>query len=156
MRGRKPKPTTLKLLAGNPGKRKLNRREPKVKPGVPAPPSWLGKVAKTEWRRVTKEAPLGLLTKLDRQVLAQYCQNVQRIGELEQIVTESGYTFVSEKGYVCQRPEMGMLKNLQTIQRGLCAELGFSPSSRSRVTITEPPKQDTDEEFLFGNSRRGA
>jgi hypothetical protein len=28
MRGRKPKPTMLKVLSGNPGKRKLNRGEP--------------------------------------------------------------------------------------------------------------------------------
>jgi hypothetical protein len=32
MRGRKPKPTRLKLVAGNPGKRPLNPREPTPEP----------------------------------------------------------------------------------------------------------------------------
>ena len=151
MRGRKPKPTHIKLLTGNPGKRKVNTREPKPAAGAPTCPGWLNRAAKVEWRRILKDSPVGLVTKLDRQVLAQYCQNVARIAELEQIVDEQGYTFLSEKGYVCQRPEMGMLKNLQTIQRALCAELGFSPSSRSRVTIAAPPAtQDPDEAFLFG------
>ena len=38
MRGRKPKPTALKLLEGNPGKRRINGTEPK-------PPSSLSTVA---------------------------------------------------------------------------------------------------------------
>jgi P27 family predicted phage terminase small subunit len=96
-------------------------------------------------------------------VFAQYCQNVARIAELERIVDEQGYTFVTEKGYVLPRPEMGMLKSLQTLQKGLIAELGFSPSSRSRVQMAPlAPKTgdakptDSDEEFLFGHGRRGA
>lgn len=159
MRGRKPKPTHLKILAGNPGKRRINKREPQPRGGVGAAPAWLNKAAKTEWRRVLKESPGGLITALDRQILAQYCQNVARIAELERIVEDQGYTFVSEKGFVCQRPEMGMLKNLQTIQKGLIAELGFSPSSRSRVHLAPTARQaptDPDEEFLFGRGRRGA
>jgi hypothetical protein len=34
MRGRKPKPTYLKLLNGNPGKRPLNEQEPKPQPAL--------------------------------------------------------------------------------------------------------------------------
>lgn len=155
MKGRKPKPTHLKILTGNPGKRKLNKAEPKAKAGIRSCPAYLNRTAKAEWKRVMKEAPDGLLTELDRPLLAMYCQNVARIGELEKIVEDEGYTFMSEKGYICQRPEMGMLKNLQTIQKGLLAELGFSPSSRSRVTLV-PKKADKDpaEEELFG--QRGA
>jgi hypothetical protein len=39
MRGRKPTPTTLKLMAGNPGKRPLNRHEPKPVTSIPHLPS---------------------------------------------------------------------------------------------------------------------
>ncbi len=35
MRGRKPKPTAAKIASGNPGKRPLNTREPKVLPEPP-------------------------------------------------------------------------------------------------------------------------
>ena len=36
--GTKPKPTHLKLITGNPGKRALNRKEAKAKAAIPAPP----------------------------------------------------------------------------------------------------------------------
>ncbi len=36
MRGRRPKPTRIKFLTGNPGKRPLNAGEPRPDPGVPS------------------------------------------------------------------------------------------------------------------------
>ena len=41
MAGRKPKPTAIKELEGNPGKRKLNKKEPKPEKGMPVCPEWL-------------------------------------------------------------------------------------------------------------------
>ena len=41
MAGRKPKPTALKKLEGNPGKRKLNTKEPVPGKGMPDCPKWL-------------------------------------------------------------------------------------------------------------------
>ena len=47
-RGRKPKPTHLKVLAGNPGKRPLPKNEPKPKPIAPRCPQWLDPIARKE------------------------------------------------------------------------------------------------------------
>lgn len=41
MAGRKPKPTAIKKLEGNPGKRKLNTKEPIPAKGMPECPDWL-------------------------------------------------------------------------------------------------------------------
>lgn len=41
MAGRKPKPTEVKTLEGNPGKRKINTKEPMPGKGIPACPEWL-------------------------------------------------------------------------------------------------------------------
>ena len=41
MAGRKLKPTAVKELEGNPGKRKLNKKEPKPDKGMPTCPEWL-------------------------------------------------------------------------------------------------------------------
>ena len=41
MAGRKPKPTAVKKLEGNPGKRKLNDKEPMPVKGMPTCPAWL-------------------------------------------------------------------------------------------------------------------
>lgn len=45
-RGRKPTPTAIKVLEGNPGKRPLNANEPKPKKKAPRCPSWLEEEAK--------------------------------------------------------------------------------------------------------------
>ena len=41
MAGRKPKPTAVKKLEGNPGKRKLNTKEPNPGKEMPDCPAWL-------------------------------------------------------------------------------------------------------------------
>ena len=52
MAGRKPKPTAIKKLEGNPGKRKLNTQEPIPAKGMPECPEWLMPEAKKEWERL--------------------------------------------------------------------------------------------------------
>ena len=52
MAGRKPKPTAIKKLEGNPGKRKLNTKEPIPAKGMPDCPEWLLPEAKKEWERL--------------------------------------------------------------------------------------------------------
>ena len=49
--GRKPTPTTLKELKGNPGRRPLNEAEPKPAARLPSPPAHLSRSARREWRR---------------------------------------------------------------------------------------------------------
>lgn len=53
-RGRKPKPTAIKELEGNPGKRPLNANEPRPERKAPRCPAWLDTEAKREWRRMGK------------------------------------------------------------------------------------------------------
>ena len=55
MAGRKPKPTAPKKLEGNPGKRKLNTKEPVPEKGMPDCPKWLLPEAKEEWRRLCQK-----------------------------------------------------------------------------------------------------
>jgi len=49
MRGRKPKPTQLKLLEGNRGHRPINGAEPKPPGAQPTCPTHLSPTAKAEW-----------------------------------------------------------------------------------------------------------
>ena len=85
-RGRKPKPTAVKQLEGNPGKRQLNANEPKPAARAPSCPKWLEDDAKKEWRRLAKQMEqLGILTEVDMAAFAGYiktrcyCQNSERI-----------------------------------------------------------------------------
>lgn len=52
MAGRRPKSRVLKLVTGNPGKRKLRDDEPEAESGWPAKPAKLPKIASDEWDRI--------------------------------------------------------------------------------------------------------
>lgn len=137
-RGPLPKPTALKVLEGNPGKRPLNRAEPKPRPVAPKCPAWLLLEAKREWRRVAPELErLGLLTVVDGTALAGYCQAYARWREAEAALSEHGLTFATDKGYVCVRPEVAIAQRSLQLVKGFCAEFGLTPSSRGRMTLPE-------------------
>src|SRR6476620_7381333 len=106
MRGRKPKPTMLKVLDGNPGRRPLNECEPAAPQGVPECPDWLSDEAKAEWKRVIPELQMmGLLSSADRAALAAYCTAWCRWVEAEEMVKKFGTIVKSpEKGFPMKSP----------------------------------------------------
>jgi phage terminase small subunit len=90
MRGRKPKPTHLKLLEGNPGRRPLNIGEPRPQAKIPTCPAHLSPSAKAEWKRLAHMLHrLGVITELDRAALAAYCQAYGRWVEAERKLKET-------------------------------------------------------------------
>ena len=90
MRGRKPKPTGLKLVEGNPGKRAVNKREPRPEVRVPTYPAHLCPAAKAEWKRLAQELfVLGIVTALDRAALAVDRQAYGRWAEAERKLAET-------------------------------------------------------------------
>jgi P27 family predicted phage terminase small subunit len=151
MRGRKPKPTELKLLAGNPGGHRSNESEPQFTAGAPDPPEWLSPAARAEWDRVAPElARLGLLARVDLAALAAYCQCYAHYVEAERFIQEHGLTLAirDDKGVlksVQPVPEVGIsLKMLDKI-RQFAAEFGFSPSARGRIEVKATAAGGGDE-----------
>lgn len=49
MKGRKPIPTHLKVLTGNPGKQKLPKGEPEPETNIPEPPNFLDDYAMEDY-----------------------------------------------------------------------------------------------------------
>lgn len=151
MRGRKPKPSALKRLSGNPGKRKLNTDEPRppASEDLMVPSRWLDKVAASEWRRIAVTLKtLGLLTNLDRAALEGYCKAYSRWLQAEKILEKEGLCFVTPKGYVQQRPEVAIAKGYLSHMHSLAAEFGFTPASRSRVKGSGSGDGDEVDDFL--------
>lgn len=146
--GRPPKPTTLKIIEGNPGRRPLNRNEPKPRPVAPPCPTWLDLEAKREWKRISIELDrVGLLTIVDRAALAGYCQTWSRWRDAEMVLSAQGMTFETPNGYVQQRPEVSIAqKSLQLVAK-FCTEFGLTPSARSRLTV--PGTDDASEDSPF-------
>ena len=146
-RGRKPKPTALKVLEGNPGKRPLNKNEPKPEKKAPKCPSWLEPEAKKEWRRMSKILEeLGILTEIDASAFSGYCQAYARWKEAEEFLTKHGTIFKTSSGYIQQVPQVSIAQTYLKIMKDFCSEFGLTPSARSRIHAAVD-KKDTDDEM---------
>jgi P27 family predicted phage terminase small subunit len=150
MRGRKPKPTALKLIEGNPGKRPINGVEPKPPNSVPSCPSHLSPTAKTEWKRLAQALnQIGLLTQIDRSVLAAYCQAYGRWVEAERKLAETPPILKTPAGYVQVSPWITISNKQVELMTRLMGELGLSPSSRSRLAVQVPTGPKPWDEWDF-------
>ena len=152
-RGRKPKPTALKELEGNPGKRSLNPSEPKPPQKAPSCPAWLEKEAKRVWRRLSKGMEqLGILTELDRAAFAGYCQAYARWKEAETFLTQHGSLVKTPNGYWQQVPQVSIAQSNLKQMMNIAAQFGLTPSARSRIIACsgESAPQDDMERLLTG------
>jgi P27 family predicted phage terminase small subunit len=149
MRGRKHLPSNLVRLRGNPGKRRLNDAEPRPGPATPTCPACLGEEARKEWRRLSRElAALGLLTRLDRGLLAAYCQAHALWVEAVSSIERYGTMVKSPNGYPMQSPYVAVANKQVDIMVRIASEFGMTPSSRTRIRVGEPPPADPFEAFL--------
>ncbi len=154
MRGRKPKPTRLKKLAGNPGKHPLNKHEARVGPEIPTCPSHLLGEARREWKRITVELySAGLLTLVDRAALAGYCQAWARWVRAERELTKRGEVILGVHGTLKVSPWHTVAKNAKEEMRKFLVEFGMSPASRSRVEAAEMLQLPLAEELFRGAMR---
>ena len=137
MRGRKPKPTYMRVLEGNAGKRPLNLNEPQPEPVSEdyAPPEWMSDEQKTYWRHVMKHAPPGMLTELDQSVLAVWVVAEERHADAARWVSKLGSLLKSKEGTPYQNPYLAIMNKQAAVMLKAAAELGFTPSSRSRVKV---------------------
>lgn len=143
-RGRKPKPTALKVLEGNAGKRPLNTSEPMPEKTAPKCPSWLEDEAKKEWRRTAKQLEnLGILTEVDMAAFAGYCQAYARWKEAEEFITKHGTIVKTPSGYWQQVPQVSIAQTYLKIMNKFCEQFGLTPSARSRI-VAESGKDATD------------
>lgn len=139
MRGRKPTPTRLKALTGNPGKRPLNTAEPSPQPEIPDCPAELGPLARKEWDRLVAQlGPLRLLTQLDRAALATYCGAYGLWAEATEAIQKYGVMIKSPQGFPIQSPYLSIANRQAEIMMRIASEFGFTPASRSRISTPEP------------------
>jgi P27 family predicted phage terminase small subunit len=153
MRGRKPQPTTLKLVKGNPGHRPLNKREPKPKRVIPAPPAHLAPEALLHWGRfATLLDRMGVLTEADGAALEQVCLIYQEMIELRQDVKTSGRYYVTVNKDKCEmtrpNPAVAMLADCDRRFRGYLSDFGLTPTARSRIVLEVEGTSDPAERYF--------
>ena len=165
-RGRKPKPTALKELEGNPSRRTLNENEPKPRAAVlPVKredkpdaqrallrsessdcPDWLEDEAKAEWARMGDIlADMGVLTEVDVTAFAGYCQAYARWKEAEEFLTQHGSIIRTPNGYLQQVPQVSIAQTNLKIMLKFCEQFGLTPSARSRIVANKSVEETTDE-----------
>lgn len=144
MRGRKPKPTELKLVQGTFTKKdeRKRNREPVVSKNLDQAPAWFTESQKTSWNYAIENAPAGLLKRLDKSVLTAWvvAEDLHRFAS-EQLQNE-GIVFTSPKGYQIQSPYVGVLNTQASMMMKCASEMGFTPTSRSRIVLAEEEIQD--------------
>jgi P27 family predicted phage terminase small subunit len=144
-RGRKPTPTHLKLVNGNPGKRAINKREAKPPLAEPTPPPHLSDDAKVEWGRVMAHLlRCGLMSEIDRAGLAAYCQAYGRWVQAERALDAAGKVdpmktggllTTTTNGNIVQSALVGIANTALALMMKAAAEFGMTPSSRSRINV---------------------
>jgi len=144
MRGRKPKPTEVKRLEGNPGHRALNDREPELPTSdafdEPPPELLADAVAAAEWVRL---APMlrtaRTVTDGDRGALLALCQQWSRYLDANKRVDLAGMVIKARSGYPMPNPYIAIANRCLNHCVKLWAELGLTPSSRARVQTADGP-----------------
>jgi len=155
VRGPKPKPSKLKRLAGNPGRRKLNAHEAQLPRAIPDCPKHLVAEARKEWRRMAQILfDAGLLSQIDRAALAAYCQAWGRWVKAEQELTKHGSVTLTIHGTMKQSPYVVVARDAMEELRKFAVEFGMTPSSRSRVTAAETGQMSLAE-LLFQKAKTG-
>lgn len=125
------KPTALKILAGNPGKRPLPPDEPAFEQADTTPPAWLPDAAVDRWATLAAALDAnGMLNKANREYLATYCDLM---------------TQYVEKRKAGDEPDLKILQQLRLMAR----EFGFTPSSQAGV-VAPGKKQDDQKARFFG------
>lgn len=161
IRGRKPKPTHLKVITGNPGRRPLNENEiqPPVRRTAPRPPSHLLPEARAEWRRLVPSLSLlGILSDLDVSPFAAYCQSYARWVQAERLLAglaeqdatgRDAMLIKTRAGGVTPNPLIWVARSAANDMVRYASEFGFTPSSRARLHATAPSAATSDASSFF-------
>lgn len=151
---RRPKPTAIKLLEGNPGGRPINTEEPKVELGRPEMPKGLRKTAQREWKNITRELlTLGVLSVVDGKALAMYCDAYADWEEAQKQCVKEGMWYsepvINSIGLVVgykhkQSPWFNVKCTAMKMMKCFLIEYGLTPASRTKLKIEKKSEAQDD------------
>lgn len=165
MRGRKQKPTELKILEGNPGKRSgsLEKDASRLVSDLPEVPDHLDDIAKGEWERLASGMNnLGILDEVDRSQFAAYCVSysiwvraTKALNAAAQLDPEEGGLVIKTKnGNAIQDPLVGIANTAARDMLKFAEQFGLTPSARARLGITLGKKKQSKFEGLIGGKAK--
>ena len=140
--GRKPVPTVLKVLRGTLRADRLNHDEPQPAPlDDDCPPELVDPVARAEWtRRIVPAIAAGHVTSADRALAIAHCEVwASRRSQLVDAARAAHVVAVGAQQTPAPNPAFGMAASSLRLLLKIDAELGFLPSSRTRVSGRRRP-----------------
>lgn len=149
MRGRPATPTATKLLNGNPGKRPINKNEPKSEPITKEPPAWLPADARECWDDIFKLlSPLGYVLETDKHALAILAREMMMIRRGTAEIEKYGLTIETDRG-PRQNPAVGVVNSATRSMLNILSHFGLTPASRTKiVAAASSEEKDAFEDFL--------
>ncbi|OFE11665.1 terminase [Pseudohongiella acticola] len=153
--GRKPKPTQLKVIQGNAGKRKINQDEPLADTlsQVPPPPTWMPELAKEAWKKLAPWlVSAKILAASDLHNLEVFCCAYSRWREAEKNIAKNGVTVPGMNNDI-KNPACTAANEATKQMSTYGAALGLDPATRSRLAV--PGAKDAANPFrdLVGKQR---
>lgn len=158
--GHNRKPTALKKIEGNAGKRRLNTREPEPAKGAPEMPANLPAGAQKEWERIVPLLEgMGVLTQVDGMALAAYCAAVAQWFAAEEVIGKFGLVIAEARpaGKVLRINPAVRIKSDSLRQMNVfLGQFGLSPSTRSKISTSNGETSDPLGTFLGGSAPGGS
>lgn len=149
--GKKPKRSRAEIQ-----KRLDNEKALKVAKDKLKAPSWLGKIAKKEFKYIVDETQsIDLLTNLDVHTLAIYCNVYEQYIRCTERINTDGIMVEANKSsetVIASHPLFVKQNSLFDQLRKMQTDLGLSPSSRAKLALHAALTPDlTKEEEEFDN-----
>lgn len=149
MPGPPKKPTALKLIECNRGKRPLNKREPKPRGNLYDPPEWLTDQQRVGWKYAIETAPLGLLKRVDRSTLVVWVIAEDLHRQAVEKINGGAMLIKTPNGMPIQSPYISIINKQASVMIRAASEMGFTPASRSRVEIDGGNEEEDPAERFF-------
>jgi len=162
MPGRRPHPTSAKVLRGTFRKDRTNTKEPQPPARTPRRPTWLDAVAAEHWKVLVPILNrMKVLTSADGPALAAGCAAYSEYRAAYKVLSEQGQTYsvVTDSGTVHRkRPENEIAASAFQRYRSMLIEFGLTPAARTRVNARDPDDDKHDNVFamLFGEEKASA
>lgn len=150
--GPPPIPTAKNKLHGFPGKRPVNKQEPKPRAASADCPKWIAAddQAREAWDDLAPELiRLGLLTTIDRQALAAGCRWWSVWRTADAVLVEEGLTHETKNNGESPRPEVAIAHKAFGAAMTIFSRFGVTPSERTRLVSPEPPEEASPLETLL-------
>ncbi|CRL66295.1 Phage terminase, small subunit [Proteus vulgaris] len=154
--GRKtPETDPLKVVTGNPGKRKLNDKEPQPKREIPSPPEHLTDWGKMAWAKLTLLLDgMGVLTVADTLALERLCDIYADILQLRDTIAIEGRTYTTKTQLgdflIKANPAVAMLADADRRFKSYLVEFGLTPAARSKVKMDGGEEEEDPLNQYFG------